>query len=107
MGFAPLPRRLEGAAPDAMLGGFGRFLVRLVGIAGRSAEIDGVTLGHESLAEIGHALRATQGNDAAVAILALLHALHIAAFDQRGEFCLGGAAAGPGFAIGLLAGLMQ
>ena len=107
MGLAPIGGPLERAAPDAALGGFGLFLVGLLGNDGLTTEIDSIPLGDQCLAEIGHALCAAHGDDAAVAILAPLLALHIAAFDQRCESCLRCAAARPGFAVRLFTGLMQ
>src|SRR5581483_296508 len=107
MGLAPVGRTVEGAAPDAALGVLSLALSRLIGIAGRSAEIDGVARAHHRLAEVGHALRAAYGDDAAIVVGRARLAIHPARLQKRGELRLRRAAAQPGLAVGILAGLVQ
>src|SRR6188474_3202461 len=97
--------RAQVAAPYATPGVLRLNLSLVIGIARRAAEIDGVALPHHSFAEIGHALGAAYGNSPAEAVLVVDGAIDVAALDQRGEPRLCCAAAGPGLAVGFLAGL--
>src|SRR5215831_11777482 len=79
----------------------------MVRIARLTGEVDGIALAHHRIAKIGHSFRAAYRRDPAETVLVPRRAIHVATLDQGGESRLGRAAAGPGLAVGLLAGLMQ